>query len=359
MTASQETVVTLETKAGPEQTLPATPAAPTTPPLIMTLAEFLAEKSDPRPLFIGKGILPRAGIMVFAGRWGLGKSKLLVNLCLSLAMGHSYLNFEIDAPVPVLYLLAEGPRDFFRLGLAQALGNIKGSKQLPITVLGSYIFPQVDGEPSLRQAITDSGASVVVLDTYRYFFEKHQSENDNSDVKKNVFMPLLRLARELNVSFILVHHDGKPTDNKYGGDAIRGASAFSADADTVLRLTATRAQEASKQCTLEFAKVRHGARPAPLHLSADYEAGTFEIVAAAPQGISKAATLDHESQMLELVKKGEPVKSGVLMSEGMKVTGLKERSVEKIVKALYQRGMIVKVGYGVYAMPKPLGSSVA
>src|SRR5262249_7471457 len=141
--------------------------------LVVTAAEFLAERFDDVPSLWGKAFLvPGGSYLILAGDGGVGKTILLLNLFLLLAPGRrSFLRFELPGePTPVLILEAEGSRKLFQeriRGIAEALGI--DLPKLPVYFASQSAPLKIDD--SLRRMIEQSKARAGLLDPIGRFHE--------------------------------------------------------------------------------------------------------------------------------------------------------------------------------------------
>ena len=228
-------------------------------PTVATLAAVLAEEKG-EPVWIVKNLLAVGAVGVLSADYYVGKSTLLALLCAHVAVGRSFLGFDVPRPLPVLYCQAEGNRRMFAERVACACYHAG----IDVTTLGFSFPPSGFAAPfdseEFRGLVIASGAKLVVCDSVGYFLNEKAEENSSSDWKRFVMKPLRSVAAVTGASFILAHHYGKPAENRTGRHRPRGASAIGADGDTVLRLEAPNGEKAAQR-TLFFDKVRDEAAP--------------------------------------------------------------------------------------------------
>lgn len=310
----------------------------------VTHKEFISEHADPRPAILEGGIMPARGITVLAGQGGKGKTTLAAQLAINVTTGTEFLGIPTNK-TPVLLCQAEGSRDDFRKRVITAQASLGVHQDLDIHYLNLGPIPTLGNGDDLIQAVKESGAGLTVLDTYGYFVDKVE-ENDNSSVKYNVFRPVMRLINETGSAVILVHHETKPNEGKEGRQKIRGASAFFDDCDTAIRLTQPNTKwSCDEDRILFFEKIRNGSPKKPMAVKYDSEAAIFRL--------SNVALPDDIQPPYELViafveeADGE-VKSADLINHVMAEATMKKRSAETLVNHAVKRGLIKKSRHGFY-----------
>jgi len=232
--------------------------------------EALSEHK-PEEEWLIEGLLPVRCIGLLTAEGGVGKSTLAAQICAGLSAGNGFFGFNAGRPIPTLFLEAEGSRERFveRIGVALVSLGI-ASKGLPMFVQPKAWRPSLNG--TTADTIGICGAKLVVLDTIG-LFEKYD-ENSATEFKQLVIGPLRRLAEKTGAGFLLIHHEGKPSEMRKGRHKIRGTSAFVDDTDLTIRLEAPDGQRAAYRQMI-FEKIRHGQPQEPIDLSYDFSTATF------------------------------------------------------------------------------------
>lgn len=223
--------------------------------------------------YLIKGILPLHGVAMFAGQYSSGKTFVALDLALTLIHGAEFLGHRTKQG-GVLWIAAEGA------GIVEQ--RLEAARRAKFkTSVGASHFPFLWTEPNLAKdsdaALANLGdvireaknecenhhpehpLRIVFVDTLAAFFAL-EDENDNAKV--GMFMAKLgKLARDLNILIVPIHHMGKNAD---GG--IRGASAFGAGCDAAIAVLANinpQTGEVDGPRTISLAKNRNG-NPGPL-----------------------------------------------------------------------------------------------
>lgn len=236
------------------------------------IAEALKE-DEPELSWLIEPVLPAGGVWLVTSEGGVGKSTLIVQIAAMIAAGHdNVFGLRVPQAVPVLILEAEGSRHIFKGRVNVALHNLGiDPSKIPL-----YIQPQVY-LPSLRQNVQSMieacGAKLCVLDTVGLF--EDYDENSNSEFKQKIIRPLHLIGQATGCAFVIVHHLGKPSDQRKGRHKTRGASAHVDDVEVATRLEAPDGDKASPRL-LVFDKVKHGPPIVdPISLSYDFSTAVF------------------------------------------------------------------------------------
>lgn len=223
--------------------------------------------------YLIKGILPLHGVALLAGQYSSGKTFVALDIALTLIHGTEFLGRRTKRGA-VLWIAAEGASIVEQRLEAARRAKFKISVDAP-----HFPFLWMEPEPAkdatavlanlgtmIREAKSECEKHhpnhplrIVFVDTLAAFFML-EDENKNSEV--GTFMAKLgKIARDLNVLIVPIHHMGKNAD---GG--IRGASAFGAGCDGAIAVLANihpQTGEVDGPRSISLAKTRGGV-PGPL-----------------------------------------------------------------------------------------------
>ena len=180
-------------------------------------------------------LLPNgSGIMLLAGRPGVGKTNLALLLGLCLASGKPFLGFSCKRAT-VTYLAFEMADDKYLARFDKLL------PQFPSSVVDNFRFARIL-PTKLKQVDSDflsllTGASIVIIDPLRYLVAGDFIKPQDAAT----FISIINeIARKYDISFILIHHVKKPQgflrvepDDLY---QLKGATEYVDAATTVLLL---------------------------------------------------------------------------------------------------------------------------
>lgn len=254
--------------------------------------EFQAEKET--ATFYCGDILVEESVNMLVADGGVGKTTLVVQLCLSLASGTPFLGIECPKPIKVLLLEAEGARSMFRVRSEKARAALKipaGALKDRWYIQSKWMNDFAAGGMMVEDHIRRSGAQVVVMDTLGYFLAGGK-ENSADDWKEKIMSPLNRFARMYGCAFILLHHEGKPSEFRASHQKGRGTSAMFDDSATwmsldhlhltkeeLASLTSSEKEASKYEKILTWGRSKVGRLHDPITLHLDIENAVFSIPA--------------------------------------------------------------------------------
>jgi len=192
--------------------------------VLTKLSDLMAEPEEAIS-YIVEGLLPSAGISLFAGKPKAGKTTLARDLALCIAQGKDFLNRTV-VKGSVIYLALEEKRSEVKRHF-QDMGVI-GDEEIHIHAASA---PQnaIAGLNELARIWTPR---LIIIDPLFRFISVRDG-NDYASVTK-ALEPLVNLARDTGAHVMCVHHLGKGEKN--GADAILGSTAIYAAVDTAILL---------------------------------------------------------------------------------------------------------------------------
>lgn len=206
----------------------------------ISLPDFLKQTPDEIPYLIGKGLLPKQGYLMIAGKAKEGKTKLALMFALCLAKGLPIFVREDDLtgmfPIPekvktlYLYREAEGLIGITlnkQISGLENLFNLKISQKTKERVCLKYppkelYLDLVPGQTVFENIIKQNPVDLVVIDPLSKFVARDMNNMPPVIATANL---LEQIGREYNCSFILIHHLKKePTEDPF--DAITGSASW-------------------------------------------------------------------------------------------------------------------------------------
>ena len=202
------------------------------------LPQFMQEDNTDWEWLFG-GVIPTGATVLFAGEGKVGKSTLIIQMTLCLAVGRSpFYNCPVSRAAKVLYVAAEGARAALQNRIRKAADSLGVRLNQPGADFWAIQKKNVSdyrlGGRGLSRMIEESQAQLVVLDTINYFHRGN--DNDNTDWKRHVMEPVRNLTAKYGCAFLLVDHQSKPSPERTGVHRIKGASAKKDDCDVVFQL---------------------------------------------------------------------------------------------------------------------------
>jgi len=195
--------------------------------ILTKLSDLIAEPEE-EISYIVEGLLPSAGISLFAGKPKAGKTTLARDLALCIAQGKDFLNRTVIKG-SVIYLALEEKRSEVKRHF-EDMGVI-GDEEIYIHAASA---PQ-NAIAELNELARIHTPRLIIVDPLFRFISVRDG-NDYASVTK-ALEPLVNLARATKSHIMCVHHLGK--GERSGADAILGSTAIRAAVDTSLMLRRT------------------------------------------------------------------------------------------------------------------------
>jgi hypothetical protein len=225
----------------------------------MMPAEYLLSSDIQRPPeIIGKGILMEASGLILTGESGVGKSLLSLELAVKLSKGLPLWGYEVDRPRKIMFIQKENPDYTVQTRLRRIMRGISVNHVPNIQLVDRKFKADIGNIRDLQKItdlITKSGTEIVILDPLSSYH--HANENDNMAMRR-ILDNLTEISAVTNCAWIIVHHEGKPSEDRQGKWRFRGASSIRDWADTMLGLLHKPNNEKKVLRLLNFDKVRHG-----------------------------------------------------------------------------------------------------
>lgn len=208
-----------------------------------SLAHFLDKEFPPQSMIVGRGILPVKGKMVMGGAAKIGKSYIVINMAINIALGEPLFNAYYDKNKPVfpvygarsvLYFENEIGEQKLQERLVQILGD--RSKNIPLYIKSRDMGLRMD-DPAAAARMTDEVKSVkpdvTIIDPLAMF---HLSDENSSQQMGAVLRVGDHWIEDHGTSIIYIHHTGHPNPQapRRGGDKLRGSTAIFAAADSIM-----------------------------------------------------------------------------------------------------------------------------
>lgn len=187
--------------------------------------------------------LPTDGTMFLAAPPKHLKSLLAMQIAYNLAAGSDFVGWKIDRPLErILYIDQEIGRAETRDRMSRFhrhYNNEDVLKRLRFVTRPKQRFSLDKGSKGLlafKEELEEYRPEVVIIDPFRKMTA--HDENSSTEMTK-VFATLTELQDTYKFAAILIHHSGKPSDNRKQGtpDAMRGSSEIFAHGDTYMMLT--------------------------------------------------------------------------------------------------------------------------
>jgi hypothetical protein len=221
----------------------------------------------------------QGGYTILFGEPGVGKSILAHNIGLRSAAGIMGQSIEdMRDPIVVYYLSLEMGYVQFR-----ERHNIL-SKNFRESVRDNFIFSCPDSfdftnqrdRSMLYNTLSKIKAKLLIVDGHSYWIG-NKDDNKNTDMSDHIVVPLKRLAKELELGVILLHHSGW-TDSK----RIRGASVLWAGTEIGILMESD--PIATNQTIISFKKWRPTSKRKPRPIGYTYDPQKYTMLVSGEAG---------------------------------------------------------------------------
>jgi hypothetical protein len=155
-------------------------------------------------------LIPQPALVSLASKSGIGKTLTIQDLARDLSAGTRFLGKYQCKEVKVLLLDAEsGKQEIHRRAKMLGYDDIPNKENFYHLTTYDLNLNTEEGIEILREFVAENNISVVIIDTLRPF-SGCMDENDGAKVRQ--FMhPLMKMRDELNVTFIVLDHERKPS----------------------------------------------------------------------------------------------------------------------------------------------------
>jgi hypothetical protein len=180
--------------------------------------------------FLVPSLIPKSGLVLFAGASKVGKSWWILQLLLSLCTGQEFLGQPLTGEHTVLYLALEDSE----ARIKNRIGKMQIAETNNLRIATRW-WHNAEGVSKLKTYISaHSETDLIAIDTKGVFGTGRTEESFQSDY--DWMCGLKQLADEFRIAVILITHTRKlpPAEDEY--ESISGSTANMAAADTILLL---------------------------------------------------------------------------------------------------------------------------
>ena len=245
------------------------PAEETLDVKIISADTFLATELERPSAIIGSGIFMGGSGLILTGESGIGKSLFSIELAVKLSKGLSFWDYGVDKPYRVLFIQKENPDYSVQTRLRRICKGLEARSITNIFMVERSFeadIGKVDDLGKIQRIIKKTKAEIVILDPLSSY---HSANENNNIAMRQVLNGLTEISIATGCSWVVLHHEGKPSDGKLDKWRFRGASSIRDWADTMIGLTHKPNSEGKVWRQLNFDKMRHGRELSSLLLERD------------------------------------------------------------------------------------------
>ena len=201
----------------------------------------LAEMQIQKMQWIIEGIIP-TGLTLLAGKPKMGKSSLILNMAIDVALGRKVFDSIPSNPGEVLYLALEDTVGRVKTRVEDILNSDEAPENCTVFPQGGW--PRLDqgGLEKLEKWLEDHpDTRLIIIDTIQKIRKPQKKSGHFYNEDYEALAPLQELAGKHKIAIIGVHHTRKTkADDVF--DEISGTTGLTACADTLAVMTRTTGQ---------------------------------------------------------------------------------------------------------------------
>lgn len=308
-----------------------------------TAADLVATNLPPIRMIVGK-VFP-AGLLLLAGDPKAGKSLLMQDLAVSVAMGTAAWGTQPVEQGDVLYLAREGGDRSFRERLVKMLDGQPAPNRLHI----SYESCQLGAELEVQlewwlTAVTDP--RLVVIDTYTAVAPETRGVNRHREEYATLAGMADLATRWPNTLFVVVHHTRKGEGGEDKMHRISGSQGMTAVTDGNAVLSR---EVAARRCLLTVRP--RNAEECDLVLERDPETLRWSTV-----GTDERTRLsDGRQAILEWLERNPAGGTPKTIADGL---GRDGDSVRQLLTQMERARQVERPQRGLYVLPRPVSGQL-
>lgn len=226
-------------------------------------------------------LIPVKGVLIIGAQPKSYKSFLALNMAYDMSEGQPVLGRWSCDDKPKTVLLLEQELGEWRL--KERLNSVHRYREGKLAPQNLYYASKdlscnLDTSPGIlkiKEHIESCHPDIVIYDPFIWFHNK--DENDNTEMH-GLMKEIFKLNEEYGHSSIVIHHMGKPGENRTGDDptSLRGGSSIYGAVDTVVTIGKP-VQNDQTHLRLKFS-LRSAENPFPMDIRLDNNTMTFKEI---------------------------------------------------------------------------------
>ncbi len=287
---------------------------------------WAAEALQPLPPteWLIKPVFARPSVSILYGSPGSKKTYVCLDAAVCVSLGKSWLEFE-TRQATVLIVDEESGYQRLRRRLAEVMHGHSVKKEIPIAFssMAQFDFRKLPDVESLRGIIRKVDANFIIIDALADVMPGAE-ENSTKEVLP-VLLNLRRLANEMQVAIVVLHHDNR-------GGGYRGSSSIKGAVDTMFKV---QSENAATLITFTGEKLRD-VEPFNFAATICFHADAVRLEKAEPVKAKERFSRPEEYVLRYLREKGASLLTDIVSQADI----CSETSARKAVYALVQKKKI-------------------
>lgn len=309
--------------------------------LAISAMELLSLNLPDPQMIIGKGILPVGGYTMMAAETKTGKTTLAVQMCISIVSGTPFLGcFRIEKRARVLYVHVENTKQDMAKLIRQQVENwgqpIEIGDAIHTLEADRLCLQEKKGIDWLRKNIEETKTELVVIDPVALAMA--QDINKLEHITNFIRKVLAKISQEYGVSWLLIHHYGKPGMMKRSAiQSMIGSSGWGNYCQSFMGLERWSERRSPAYLRITFEK-RHDIPLNDMCLFRNPQTRLFEVV----ENPEQIPAIKTEMVRDILIKHGEPAAFSLLVSLVEGSLGISEAHAIKLIGDAKKDGIIMR-----------------
>ena len=301
----------------------------------------LARMELPEPQYIVGGVLPE-GASLLVAKPKVGKSMLMQQIAVAVAMGGKALG-KIDVEKGrVLYLMLEGSKR----GLKRRLEAMIPDGDWPDNLHFAQRWPSVpEGGVDLleRFIATYPDTRLIIVDTLQRIRGPVDTRKKSLyEADYEALHPFSELYERTGVSVVVIHHANKRDGSADVVDQVSGSTGLSGAVENVLAMVRDPGQTILKVRPREEEETE---------LALDFDAALMTWILQGKAGL--IATTEERQRILDVLRRHDPGRKAMRAKEIAAILDAPANNVSKLLYKMLNAGTVEKAGYGKFRLPDP------
>lgn len=246
------------------------------------LAQFLAKDFPAQSMIVGRGVLPKRGKLVVGGEPKIGKSFLVLNAALDIALGQPLFNAHYDKNKPILPVYGKSrvlliENEIGEQKLQERMKKLSAERDVELAEFFiqsrdmTLRLDDPEGRDKIEAIIQETKPHVVIFDPLAQF---HGQDENSAQFMGRVLREVDLWIDKYGFSVIYVHHtsqpnfiviEGRKESTRQGAYKLRGSTALFGSVDSVMIVENISSKDAKEPILQLSYTLRHDENLLPMY----------------------------------------------------------------------------------------------